>query len=297
MLLVADRAGQLGNKLWLLSHLICAAEIEGFRLVAPGFSDHRSLFPSLDGTGPTIYGPRRSAPLARLGEHIFLPSARLLAALAVRLGARGNRLLWVVRLAEGDRLDLSDPEIRERLRSTRLVILQGWLFRDEAAIRQCASIVREVFRPNDRIREAARSTVEEVRAGASTVVGVHIRRGDYRKHLGGRFFFPTSVYARVMEDLRTSIPDVSFVVASDEEIDPADLSGLPYVLAPGDAASDLFTLAACDRIVGPPSSFTLWASLYGRTPLAMIVDPEKSPTTEDFRVAPDIKDPQIGKLY
>lgn len=87
-----------------------------------------------------------------------------------------------------------DPEIRERLRSTRLVILQGWLFRGEDAIHRCASIVREVCRPADRIQEAARSIVEEVRAGASTVVGVHIRRGDYRKHLGGQFFFPTSVY-------------------------------------------------------------------------------------------------------
>jgi hypothetical protein len=50
-------------------------------------------------------------------------------------------------------------------------------------------------------------------------------------------------------------------------------NGFDIVIGPGDPAEDLFSLAACDYIMGPSSTFTIWASFYGDVPLFMIKDP------------------------
>jgi hypothetical protein len=35
----------------------------------------------------------------------------------------------------------------------------------------------------------------------------------------------------------------------------------------GSAVEDLYSLARCDYLLGPPSTFSLWASFYGNVPL------------------------------
>jgi hypothetical protein len=34
--------------------------------------------------------------------------------------------------------------------------------------------------------------------------------------------------------------------------------------------TDMYVLAACDAILGPPSTFSIWASYYGRVPLMQL---------------------------
>jgi hypothetical protein len=74
-------------------------------------------------------------------------------------------------------------------------------------------------------------------------------------------------------------------VCSDAALRLTDFPGLPVTLGSGVAIEDLYALAACDRLVGPPSTFTQWASFYGRVPLYYIRDPMASPGDEDFAVA------------
>jgi hypothetical protein len=46
----------------------------------------------------------------------------------------------------------------------------------------------------------------------------------------------------------------------------------------------LYVLAGCHYLVGPPSTFTLWASYYGATPLYQVEDPDKAFSINDFKV-------------
>jgi hypothetical protein len=52
---------------------------------------------------------------------------------------------------------------------------------------------------------------------------------------------------------------------------------------------DLYLLAKCDYIIGPPSTFSLWASFYGSKPLYMIRDLETNITDEIFKKNSEIQ--------
>lgn len=298
VIVVADRAGQLGNRLVLFAHLVAVAEETGTRVVDQSFSHYRSYFPALsEGRVPT-YPPSSKRPLGRASSAVLLFAARVVASAVVRLHLPANRLVTVLRISENERADLADPDIRRRLAGSRFVLLQGWLFRDAEALERYADLVRRIFTPVPAIARVADQAVKRVRGEGGVVVGVHVRQGDYRVHLGGRFYYPTEAYVRVMERLRDALDgEVRFLITTDSEQDWDAFSHLPHERAKGSSVEDLYTLSACDLIVGPPSSFTLWASFYGRAPLAMITDPEGSLGPDDFVVAPDIKDSEIAKLY
>jgi hypothetical protein len=60
---------------------------------------------------------------------------------------------------------------------------------------------------------------------------------------------------------------VAFLITSPEKLDHVDLP-LEYTICSGaGAVHDMYTLAACDYIVGPPSTFSGWSSFYGSKPI------------------------------
>ena len=65
---------------------------------------------------------------------------------------------------------------------------------------------------------------------------------------------------------------VSFLVCSDEARNPQEFSGLRVGLGTNSSMGDLYALAECDYILGPPSTFSKWASFYGNKPLFHLED-------------------------
>ncbi len=72
----------------------------------------------------------------------------------------------------------------------------------------------------------------------------------------------------------------AFLIASDENVCHKDFSGMTIRQAPGHELEDLYCLAECDYIVGPPSTYSAWAAFYGKKPLYQI----------------DLKDIEIGQF-
>jgi hypothetical protein len=62
---------------------------------------------------------------------------------------------------------------------------------------------------------------------------------------------------------------VRFLIFSDEEqdTDVFKAAGSDYFFRSGHIIENLYSLAECDYIVSPPSTYGEWASFYGRTPL------------------------------
>jgi hypothetical protein len=44
----------------------------------------------------------------------------------------------------------------------------------------------------------------------------------------------------------------------------------------------MYALASCDYIVGPPSTFSLWASFYGQVPLCFLQKPDEPLALANF---------------
>ena len=181
--------------------------------------------------------------------------------------------------------DLCGEEFADILAGHRLVVAKGWKFRAHAALKSRREDVVRLFTPHSGIRAEVERHIAQVRSGCDILVGLHVRRGDYANWLGGKFFYGLDAYAAWLKAARALWPEkkVSFVVCSNENVD--DLLGWRGIRAsvgPGEPITDLYALAACDFLIGPPSTFTLWASYYGGAPLHMLMEKDQALHLEGF---------------
>ena len=67
---------------------------------------------------------------------------------------------------------------------------------------------------------------------------------------------------------------IRFVICSNEKLDLSYFreAGLEVNAGPGHEALDLYALSKCDLIIGPPSTYNLWASFLNDVPLFWIRD-------------------------
>ena len=69
---------------------------------------------------------------------------------------------------------------------------------------------------------------------------------------------------------------VCFFIASNEQIPQEMFQGLHCsCIDNANAATDLYALSLCDRLVGPPSTFSRWASFVNHVPLYFIFDKDE----------------------
>jgi hypothetical protein len=286
MIVIGRRAGRLGNNLILFSHVIAAAIEHGAQAAHPGFyryarhfrgprADLLCRFPARAGGGT----PSRA--LARLIDQAIYGSARSLAALRCR-----RFPLSVIRLAGGERYDLDCDEFERLARKRRPTVILGWEFRGPTNVARHAESIREYFRPIEAHEAAAAEVVARARGAGDVLVGIHVRQGDYKTFRGGRYFFTPSQYAAAMRRMADLLSPrrAAFLVCSDAALDAADFPGLRVSFGAGHFVEDLYSFAACDYLLGPPSTFSAWASFYGRTPLRVLESRDNELRLDQFHV-------------
>lgn len=178
-----------------------------------------------------------------------------------------------------DKVLLDDPARPELRDPKQVLIVRGQEFRAYGSLDRHADAVRDLFRPTAEVSSSVDRAVEPAREACDVVVAVHIRRRDYRTFHGGRYFFEIAQYAKLMRACAAQFPckKVGFMVCSTDEIPADSFEGLSVWRGPGSALGDLYAMAACDRVMGPPSSFNQWASFYGGAPLHWIESPDEPP--------------------
>ena len=193
----------------------------------------------------------------------------------------------LIRLRRDQRLDLNSDTFLRAVRGHRMLFVQDWFFRNADNCERHRDVIRSFFRPWEHHLERAAAVVEPARTRRRLVVGVHIRRGDYETFKGGRFFYSHAQYRALMEAIEPVFPteDVTYLVCSDSPIPPDAFDGLDVLYGNGHPVEDLYALAGCDRIIGPPSTYTTWASFYGDVPLYVIRDAEALPDGTGFQVS------------
>jgi hypothetical protein len=150
---------------------------------------------------------------------------------------------------------------------------------------------RDRIRPLFRLRPEWQAKVDSYRASlspADITVGIHLRRGDYRTYLGGKYFYPLEVYEQCMRETVRLFPGktLRFIVCSNEQAMPVAPAACALHAGPGHFIEDLYTLAACDYLIGPPSTFSQWASFYGSVPLCKLESSDQRvESLGDFSVA------------
>jgi hypothetical protein len=170
---------------------------------------------------------------------------------------------------------------------------KGWQTRtDTRYLQQTMPQLQQIFRPKGDIMEKAQGIVDDLRQTCDMVVGVHIRRGDYATWNDGRFFYELDQYHAFMQRVKAAYPDrrVGFFISSNENFSLDLFEGCEcrrFGREPSGAILDLYTLTLCDRIIGPVSSYSRWASFIGQVPLCFLESKEQQFTDDSFSTIVD----------
>lgn len=293
----ALRTGRLANRSILFANIIGFAEEKGYRVINVAFQRYAGLFEATQDSLLCGYPPVQVSPrLARSRRTLyrFIRWTRLLYHLVFRMTRLVNRFRflrrWVYAIESPvghQAFQLNSSTFLNQIEASRVILLRGWEFRDQHGVTRHADKIRRYFIPVEKHRKAIDVVIDRARAGCELLIGVHIRQGDYQRYLNGRYFYTVAQYADIMRRLRSLSPraPVGFLVCSDARLGEAHFPDLPVVVGTGVPVEDLYALARCDLIAGPPSTFTQWASFYGRVPRWEICSLDRTPDLKDFAVA------------
>lgn len=192
--------------------------------------------------------------------------------------------------ANGGNTEISQIYSQMRQSSRRIFVVKGGAFymRGEEGNDRAMAELRRIFSLKPRYKNAVKKLLGKDRREAP-VVGVHLRRRDYRTFAGGKFYFDDEEYHNRLLGLASGPSGNNpplFVLICEEPLDIANFS-LENVrcLGPSSIGFDQALLEVCDYIVGPPSTFNAWPSLLHGIPRAVISRNKKCLDWTDFSPA------------
>lgn len=170
--------------------------------------------------------------------------------------------------------------------TNRILIVQGWKDRYAASyIDKHYATITNIFQPAPDVLERVNTAFEYEKP--CIIIGVHVRKGDYKNFKGGMFYYDTDIYCSFMKQMQDLLNEdgrkVKFFICSNESVDEEIKSRFHLInLTGSDAITDLCSLSNCDYIIGPPSTFSQWASFMGKVPLKFIAHKEEKIALSDF---------------
>ena len=170
---------------------------------------------------------------------------------------------------------------------------KGWYtMHDTRYLTQTKKELQHIFRPREEIMARAQQMMSEIRQEADMVVGVHIRHGDYKTFYDGRYYYTLEEFHQFMRRIQAVYNDrrVAFFISSNEAFSTdffEDCRCYRFGKEPSGDILDLYTLSLCDRILGPWSTYSRWASFIGEVPLCFIEDKDQQFSDDSFSIVTD----------
>jgi len=281
---IASKSGQLANRIILFAHFIANSIEYGYELYNPNFDEYCFYFNStvnndFDGHPITVVGQdfinlRQKKISERIGftalKYLLLPSCKI--------------------LKIKKRYELSDKYFLDLLERKKTIITYGWLFRDRNNFNKYLDILKKFFSPIEIHAKNVEKLIQNCRSGQERnklLIGVHIRRGDYQSFQGGKYYYENSVYleymAQVCAIFKKEQKSVAFLLCSNEAISEV-FNQFEVYTGTGHLIEDLYCLAKCDYLMGPTSTYTSWASIYGDVPLCHLQTRDQVLQLSDFKV-------------
>lgn len=275
----------LGNKILLYAHFIGSAIENNYKLKNPSFAPYYKHFSATQNDFNCRFPIKKSwvkGPkwLRMLNYKLVYYFTRILIKLKL-----SNRIIGALDIGWDKTLDLNSLEFLKKVNSTKRLCVQGWQYRNNENIIKHADAIRNYFTPNQDYQLNINQLISDIRNKSDIIVGIHIRQGDYKNFKNGLYYFESEQYADIMKQAINLFPNkkVSFLICSNVPQNGEIFNGLDIHYATGHFVEDMYSLAKCDYIIGPPSTFSMWASFYGAVPLKMI-DKRMTMEMEEFKV-------------
>lgn len=285
MIVIARKVGRLANRLLLFAQFVATAAEHNTTVANLSFTPFFRYFPTTLRDVFCRFPARPSVPAPALPREALYRLTLRVADLLALLQRRGRRV-GLIRLRREERLDLGSETFRSALERHRVLFVQDWNFRSPEYCERHRAVVRAYFEPLARHRARSNALLEPARDRGRFVVGVHLRRGDYARFKEGRYFYSHAQYRELMERTARAFRDrdVSFLLCSDEPVPLEPFAGLDVHLGNRHQLEDLYALAGCDALLGPPSTYGRWASYWGGVPRYAVFDAEAAFDASSFVV-------------
>ena len=295
-IIIAKRCGRLANRIILFANIIAYAEEHSITVTNFTFQSYAHLFQSTLHTCRCSYPSKKNYQLNFILKPFvyFLNLFRLLhqvTSFLCKILLKYKFLQKFYPIISDCNLSkpscLTDFKPMHMLESNSTVFIYGWKFREPKLTIKHASKIRAFFNPTHEINRVISSNVGELRKECDLLVGVHVRRGDYDKWKSGEFFFAQEDYSMFMKQISRLYfeKNVLFLICSNEKVDRSKFEDFSIEINDASPIEDIYTLSECDLIIGPPSTFTQWASFYGKKPLLHIYSKDYKFTKDDFKVS------------
>lgn len=167
------------------------------------------------------------------------------------------------------------------------IVLDMWDYKSNSILFESEDLFLKNYMELFNLFNTDISAVKENFISDKPNIALHIRRGDYSGYAGGRFYYSDEIYLNKVRELCRIIKtdDIRLIICTNDSELNKDLYASEYpdtVVSKENFTTDHQLMAACDYIIGPPSSFSMWASFLGQTPCMHIYKPDEKLTKNDF---------------
>lgn len=278
-------SGQLANRIGLFAHFLAFAIERNFYLL------NMNIFPYGKYFSSTNDGLCATYPF----NFMYIPANKITKKL---MNSFPDIITWLPyvnmikaqlknsEMQEGDIFQLTGQESSQLLDRSWMLICKGWRFRCYDLVSKHQDKIRDFFKPQANTRAYAKSFLKKVNDRGKIKVGIHMRWGDFRNFLEGKYYYTIDEYKSLMHRFNEIFPgnNTVFIIFCNEPVSDKDFDGLNVVISGGNEIEDLTSMADCDYIIGPPSSYSGWASFYGKVPLYMVRNTNAGFTIQDFKM-------------
>ena len=298
-IIVGHSPGGLGNILVQLAHITAFCMEYEKTLYAPPFTRVSNLFENDGGVRARIYPPKldKKHQNIPLGKYLKGFSRKLLREIGTSdktVATSFGSILGRINIkGMEDTIDLETLEFKEFAESHRFTVLSGWRFRAPNLVIKHADAIRKVFAIQQKYDVEATQLIKPAKDLNRTLVGIHIRRGDYQ---GNEFFWSVENYISLMQSIKDLVENPVFVVCSNEDIYDQIPKSLDCLFPKGSAIIDLLCMSKCNLIAAPPSTFSGWPSFIQKVPRYKIISLENPPTLDQFTIDSELDGHCVGPV-
>lgn len=274
LVVLNDGSGQMCNKLLMQANVLASAMTRGYKVKyynMQKFDGFKLRHEKLDDYVTIVQGNPGKLYTAVRAIHKGLSKLSIYSKKFVMVSGSHQ--------FEGDKL------LSSNYLTKHTSYLYGWPFYDLESLRTSGDVIRKYLAPSNDIEAYINNTLDEIDAENSIVIGMHLRRGDYKNWRNGLYYYSDEQYKMVLEKIIPTINTEKRIIVlffSNESLDVNYFSSRTYEakLMQGNAAQDFHLMAKCNVLIGPPSSFSGLASFLGKVPRYMIEDC-KAPISKD----------------
>lgn len=261
MILIYDKIGQMSNRIWSAVPSIAYSLENKNKMYFLYFGDYLKIFPTIN-----------QNPLIRFCK------------------LNGRRTIIFKILSKLNKLGCIPTHFKDLNTNSNLKLIQGWRSRhmvDSALITKHKDEICKIFLFDDSIINQVNKSFDANRKTDNLIVGVHIRRGDYKEWINGKYYFSDDIYLKWMQsiekELKSRGKSTTFFIASNDKVQLANFEGLNcFNITNSSSEQDMYALSRCHYIIGPPSTYSQWAAFINDIPLRFLLSENDNIYIEEF---------------